>query len=313
MLHVLATFSSMPWAVEPSVLGLMCNIVDRWAAGVRMSPQDIAAAIGEAPEAAVQRAAAARAASGGGVAVVPVYGVLAHRAYAVSKTSQPLTSTEALAQTFRAAAADPEVGTIVMDIDSPGGSVFGVQELADTLSAIRSNSGKRLVAVANNTAASGAYWIASQADEIVVTPSGMVGSIGVILPHTDASKAYEQAGLKRTYITSGRFKAEGHDAAPLDDEARDALQGMVDAYGAAFTAAVAKGRRAAGVQVSVDDVRGGAFGEGRMRLARDAVDNKMADRIGTLEETIARHARGRRQSAGMSAALADRDIQILEM
>lgn len=292
----------MPWAVEPQVLSLMCGIVDRWAAGAKLSLDEIAASIGEAPQIAAKRAEASRAASGAGVQVIPVYGVLAHRAYAVANTSRPLTSTEALAGAFRAAAADPEVGTIVMDIDSPGGSVFGVQELAETIASIRGQ--KRLVAVANNTAASGAYWIASQADEIVVTPSGMVGSIGVIVPHTDNSAAYEKMGVKRTYVTYGRFKAEGNDTGPLDDEARGKLQEMVNAYGAAFTKAVAKGRG-----VPVETVRGPAFGEGRMQLAREAVANGMANSVGTLEEVIAKERRPRR---GMSGAMAERDIQILE-
>lgn len=311
MQHLITTFSITPWAIQPAVLALMCGILNRWAAGTRLSAEEIAAAVGDAPEAAAQRRAAAQAASGRGVQVIPVYGVLAHRAYAVAQTSRPLTSTEALASQFRAAVADPEVGTVLMDIDSPGGAVFGVQELADTLAEVKA-AGKRLVAVANSTAASGAYWIASQADEIVVTPSGMVGSIGVIVPHTDLSKAYEQAGIKRQYITYGKHKAEGHEAAPLDEEARGYLQQVVDGYGAAFTGAVAKGRRAAGVQVSVDDVRGPRFGEGRMLLARDAVQAGMADRIGTLDETIARYARARQAPAGMRAELADRDIQILE-
>lgn len=305
MLHLLATFRSMPWAVEPAVMDLMCSIIDRWSAGVRLSAEDIAAAIGDAPEAAAQRRAQAAGMSGRGVQVVPVYGVLAHRAYAVQNTSKPLTSTEALAQQFRAAAADPDVGTIVMDIDSPGGSVFGVQELADTLASIR-GSGKRLVAVANNTAASGAYWIASQADEVVVTPSGMVGSIGVIVPHQDASAMKERMGVKQEFITYGKYKSEGHESGPLTDEHRAHLQNMVDSYGAAFTKAVAKGRG-----VPVETVRGPAFGEGRMRLAKEAVSAGMADSIGTLEQTIDRLA-GVKPSGGLRASSADRDIQILE-
>lgn len=305
MLHLLATFRSMPWAVEPAVMQLMCSVVDRWASGVRLSAEDIAAAIGDSPEAAAQRRSHAAGMSGRGVQVVPVYGILAHRAYAVQNTSKPLTSTEALAQQFRAAAADPEVGTIVMDIDSPGGSVFGVQELADTLASIR-GSGKRLVAVANNTAASGAYWIASQADEVVITPSGMVGSIGVIVPHQDASAMKERIGVKQEFITYGKYKAEGHDSGPLTDEHRAHLQSMVDSYGAAFTKAVAKGRG-----LPVETVRGPAFGEGRMRLAKEAVSAGMADSIGTLEQTIERLARAR-PAVGMRASTADRDIQILE-
>jgi signal peptide peptidase SppA len=308
MHHLMLAFFSTPWAVEPGVLRLMSGIVERWAAGVKLPEDEIRAAIGDAPEAAVQRRESATAASGRGVAVVPVYGVLAHRQYAVENVSRPLTSTERLAGTLRQAASDPDVGTIVLDIDSPGGSVFGVQELGDALADIRANSGKRLVAVANNTAASGAYWIASQADEIVVTPSGMVGSIGVIVPHTDLSAAYEKAGVKRTYVTYGKYKAEGNETAPLDDDARGNLQAMVDAYGAAFTKAVAKGRG-----VPVDVVRGPAFGEGRIKIAREAVESGMADRIGTLEDTIARYARSRAPAkTGMRAENASRDIEILE-
>lgn len=311
MLHLLTTFRAMPWAVEPGVMSLMCDILARWTMGERLTAEEIVARVGDAPEAAAQRRAQTQAMGGRGVMVLPVYGVLAHRAYAVQNTSQPLTSTETLAQAVRSAIADPAVGTIVMDIDSPGGSVFGVQELSDTLAQVRA-SGKRLVAVANNTAASGAYWLASQADEVVVTPSGMVGSIGVIVPHTDMSAAYEKLGVKKQYITYGKYKAEGNDTGPLDAEAMASLQAMVDDYGSMFTSAVAKGRRAAGVSVSVEDVRGPAFGQGRMRLAKDAVSHGMADTVGTLEDTIARYARARSTPTGMRAELADRDIQIQE-
>jgi signal peptide peptidase SppA len=307
MLHLLAAFYRTPWALEPGVFASVEHILLRWAAGTRLGADDISAAIGDAPEAAAQRRSAAMAASGRGVAVVPVYGVLAHRAYAVANTSRPLTSTEALAAQMRAAAADPEVGTIIMDVDSPGGSVFGVQELGDVLADIRNNSGKHLVAVANNMAASGGYWLASQAHELVVTPSGMVGSIGVIVPHQDTSAMRERVGVKTEYITAGKYKAEGYESGPLTDEHRAHLQSQVDAYYAAFTKAVAQGRN-----LPVGTVRGEAFGEGRMRLAADAKSNGMADRVATLEDTIARYARSAAPRGGLRAELADRDIQILE-
>jgi len=309
MLHLLSAFYTTPWALEPGVFASVEHILLRWAAGTRLGADEITAAIGDAPEAAAARAASVRAASGRGVAVVPVYGVLAHRAYAVANSSRPLTSTEALAAQMRAAAADPEIGTIVMDVDSPGGSVFGVQELADTLFDIRENSGKRLVAVANNMAASGGYWIASQAHELVVTPSGMVGSIGVIVPHQDASAMRERVGVKTEYITAGKYKAEGYNDGPLTDEHRAHLQSQVDAYYTQFTKAIARGR---GVDAST--VRGEAFGEGRMRLAADAKGNGMADRVATLDETISRYVRtGAPRGAGrLHAQMADRDIQIME-
>ena len=310
MLHLLAAFYATPWALAPDVFSAAEHILLRWAAGQRLSDDERQAALAAeplAPEAAAARRGAAQASGGRGVAVVPVYGVLSHRAYAVANTSKPLTSTEALGAQIRAAAADPEVGTIVMDVDSPGGSVFGVQELGDLLADVRENSGKRLVAVANNMAASGGYWIASQAHELVVTPSGQVGSIGVIVPHSDTSAMKERVGVRTEYITAGKYKAEGFADGPLTDEHRAHLQAMVDAYYGAFTKAVAKGRG-----VPVGTVRGEAFGEGRMRLAADAVNAGMADRVGTLDETIARYARARSASSGMRAHMADRDIQILE-
>lgn len=307
MLHLLSAFYSTPWALDQGVFAAVEQILLRWSAGTKLSDAEIAVAIGDAPEAAASRRGAAQAASGRGVAVVPVYGVLSHRAYAVQNSSKPLTSTEALAAQLRAAAADPEVGTIIMDVDSPGGSVFGVQELGDVLTQIRESSGKHLVAVANNMAASGGYWIASQAHELVITPSGMVGSIGVIVPHTDASAMRERVGVKTEYISAGKFKAEGFSDGPLTEEHRAHLQGQVDAYYAAFTKAVAKGRG-----IDVGTVRGEAFAEGRMRLAADAVKNGMADRVGTLDDTINRYARVRQAPTGLRSELADRDIQILE-
>lgn len=305
MLHLLATFRSMPWAVEPAVMSLMASIVDRWSSGIRLSAEEVAAAVGDAPDANARRQAAAQSMSGKGVQVIPVYGVLAHRAYAVANTSRPLTSTEALAGQIKAAADSKEVGTILLDIDSPGGSVFGVQELAETIAAARKK--KPVVAVANNTAASGAYWIASQASEIVITPSGMVGSIGVIVPHVDSSAAKERLGVKQEFITYGKFKAEGHMDGPMSDEYRAHLQSIVDQYGAAFTRAIAAGRG-----ISVETVRGPAFGEGRMKLAKEAVESGMADRVGTFEETLSRLVSARPQRTGLSAEMAARDIQILE-
>ena len=89
---------------------------------------------------------------------------------------------------------EPSISAIVLDVDSPGGSVFGVEELATEIRAARGT--KPVVAVANSMAASAAYWIASQADELVITPGGMVGSIGVLTAHEDISKAQEMAGIK---------------------------------------------------------------------------------------------------------------------
>lgn len=310
MLHLLQAFYGTPWALDPVIHASMEAVLERWTTGVRLGAPEILAAVGNAPQAAAQRRQAAAAAGGGAVAVIPVYGVLVHRGYTVDQTSTPLTSTERLGAAVRAAVANPDVGAVVLDVDSPGGSVFGVQELGDTIYSLRGQ--KPIVAVANAVAASGAYWIASQADEIIVTPSGTVGSIGVITSRTDASGAYEKAGVRKEYVTAGKYKAEGNDTGPMTDEERAYTQGLANTYYGAFTKAIARGRG-----LGIDVVRGEAFGEGRMRLAKEAVTAGMADGVDTLDAVIARYA-GRRNASGapsvraMSASAAAARVATLQ-
>jgi signal peptide peptidase SppA len=181
---------------------------------------------------------------------------------------------------LREALANDDIGSILIDVDSPGGAVDLVPETAAELRAARGI--KPIVAIANTAAASAAYWIASQADELVVTPSGQVGSIGVFAVHEDWSGFNEQFGVAPTYISAGRFKTERNPDAPLGDEALAAWQQIVDEYYDMFVADVAAGRGA-----SEDDVRAG-FGEGRMVTAKRAVELGMADRVDTFEGTVAR-------------------------
>jgi len=117
---------------------------------------------------------------------------------------------------------------------------------------------------------------------LIVTPSGEVGSIGVVAAHMDISKMAESAGLKVTLVSAGKYKTEGNQFEPLSDEARAALQVRVDDYYAMFVKAVARNRG-----VSPADVRNG-FGEGRVVGAKQAVALGMADRVATLDETLAR-------------------------
>lgn len=304
MLRLLAEFYTTPWALDPAIHAQMEAILERWATGARLSATDIQAAIGNAPQVATDRRAQAGAAGGGAVAVIPVYGVLTHRAHAL-QASTTMTSTEVLASSLRAAANNPEISAIVLDIDSPGGSVFGVQEVGDVIHGLRGT--KPIIAVANAQAASGAYWIASQADELVVTPSGAVGSIGAFMKHTDASEKNARDGIKNTYVYAGKFKVEGNPDGPLEGEGLAHAQGMVDSFYTAFVRAVSKGRG-----VSVDTVRGPDFGEGRMVLARNAVAQGMANRIATLDQVIADQMKPRRRTGGLNAATAAAQISVLQ-
>lgn len=277
-----------PWAILPSALDAVLEIVDRWAAGVVLSSEKIEERIGAA------RRSPSPGATPGAIAVIPVWGVLSPRMGMVNNISGPGgTSTEAVGLALQQAVENQSVSAIVLDVDSPGGSVFGLQELSDRIHAARQR--KPVVAVANSLAASAAYWIASQADELVVAPGGQVGSIGVIAYHDDLSKKAEQVGVRRTFITAGRFKAEGNEFEPLSDEARASMQSKVDAYYDTFIRAVSRGRR-----TSLTNVREN-FGEGRLVLGSDAVRIGMADREGTLQETIARLAGKSSRAAGARA------------
>lgn len=237
----------------------------------------------------------------GNVAVIPVVGAMMQRSSPdeLSETGMKL---DRFQMQFRQALADDEVKAIVLDVDSPGGSVFGVAEVAQEIYEAREQ--KPIVAVANSLAASAAYWIASAAQDLVVTPGGQVGSIGVYTIHEDISQFLEAEGVRATIISAGKYKTEANALEPLGDEARQALQDKVDAYYGMFVEAVARNRN-----VSAKRVREG-FGEGRVVMAESAVAEGMADRVGTLEDALARfgvEVRPQRRTSGGSRRRKSRD------
>lgn len=268
--RVLEAVSSLPWAIVPGKLEAILDFIDARA--------DLGLSL---PSARGGRSAPVVAATANGVAVLPIVGTIAHRASLLDDASGG-TSVQSVSRMLREAMADPQVGSIVLDIDSPGGSVEGIAELGDMI--LRARETKPIVAVANVLAASAAYWIASQASEIVASPSGAVGSIGVIATHDDVSRAMEARGVRRTLITAGKYKADGHPYQPLGDESRARIQAQVDGYYREFVDAVARGRG-----VPAADVASG-FGEGDLVRPAEALRLGMIDRVATLSETIDRMA-----------------------
>jgi len=284
--------SETPWAITPEKMSELLSVLTFRAAGGAFTPEEIQAAIG-APR------SAASASQSDAVAVIPLRGVIAHRMDALDEASGG-TSVERFGQMFRAALADAAVGSILLDVDSPGGTVPGVQELATEMLRARATRTKRVVAVANSLMASAAYWLASSAaDEIVAIPSAAVGSIGVFSVHEDLSERAKQLGIKVTVVSAGKYKTEGHPFEPLSDEAKAHVQARVDDAYEAFVKAVAQGRG-----VSPSAVRGG-YGQGRVLGATDALAAGLIDRIDTFDHTIARLGRGRvgMQAAGVEAPL----------
>lgn len=279
--HVASMIYEQPWAILPRALSAIVEVVELRLDGGRLSRDEIAERLAASREGAGSRNGARRAS---GIALVPIYGVLAHRASLFTETSGA-SSVDGLRKAFREALADPEAGAIILDVDSPGGAIDGIPEFADEIRAARGQ--KPIIAVANTLMASAAYWLASAADEIVATPSALVGSIGVYATHMDFSAMDEAMGVKTTLIAAGKYKTEGNEYEPLADEARGHIQSIVDdAYGL-FVDAVARGR---GVAASA--VRAG-YGEGRVLPAKRARTAGLVDRVDTLDGTIRRLVTGK--------------------
>ncbi|SEE59910.1 signal peptide peptidase SppA [Rhizobiales bacterium GAS188] len=229
----------------------------------------------------------ARAGAAGGkpsqIAVIPLHGVLTSRSSdSWYSSSRGMDSVRAeLAQ----AAADPSVSTIVLSIDSPGGSVSGTPETAQAVRDAAAQKG--VIAIADTLAASAAYWIGSQASRFVVAPSADVGSIGVVAMHQDVSEMYRSFGVNVSVVSAGKYKTELYPFGPLSDEGRAALQSSVDDSYAGFIKAVAEGRK-----TTQAIVRGG-FGEGRTVSASSAVALGMADAVMTMEDLLGSLGAGR--------------------
>lgn len=227
----------------------------------------------------LEASAARRSTRSGNVAVIPLHGVILRRPGVIEQLLGAA-SLDAFMGSFRAAAADPDIGTIVLDIDSPGGTTDGIPEAAAEIRATRER--KPVVAVADTMAASAAFWLGSQASEFVAMPSAILGAIGVYHVHNDVTAALEAEGVKRDIIASSDLKASFAPGAPLTKEAREQLEALVSSLEGMFVNDVAKGR---GVPVST--VRSD-FGKGGILAAAAAKAAGMVDRVDTFGATLAR-------------------------
>lgn len=272
--RIVRAFLSTPWAIVPEKLMQIGAFLELAASGAKFTAEEVESRITPVRERKVAEAK-------GGVAVIPMVGMITQRGANMEEVSGPMgVATERISRLLRMALADQEVKAVILDVDSPGGTVSGVEELSREIFDAR--GGKPIVAVANSLAASAAYWIASAADELVITPGGEVGSIGVWAAHVDQSKWMEMEGLSPTVISAGKFKVETHPWLPLSDEAKAHLQDEVDHFYQMFVAAVARNRAVSEKRVQDE------FGEGLIVPAEKAVKFGMADRLATLRETIER-------------------------
>lgn len=285
--HILAAFASEYWAMEEAKLMAIVGLLAMQADGIKFDAEEIEARISPQTAAAVAR-------KEGAVAIVPLRGVISPRASAVANSSTGGGATaEGFASSIERMAEDDGIKAIIVDADTPGGNVVGIDEAAAAVYAVRGV--KPIVVQVSGTLASAGYWIGASADEIVATPSSSLGAIGVRTAYDDITAALEKQGITREIISAGKFKGEGL-LGPLSDETRAYMQGRVEEFYGMFVDRVAQGRG-----VTSATVRDG-FGQGRMLGAAGAVREGMADRVATMKETLARFGAGPAQPQGRKLA-----------
>lgn len=229
-----------------------------------------------------------------GVAVISAMGGLVHRTR-LEADSSLLIGYNDLAADMEDALAKSEVHAIALVMDSPGGEVSGAFELAERIYAARGS--KPIVAVADGMAASAAYLAASAADEVVLSATSYVGSIGVVMRHVDFSRALANEGISVSHIFAGDHKVDGNPYQPLPDAVRANLQADIEGLYQMFIQAVARHRGME--EQAVRDTRAAVY------RGVAGVAARLADRIGTADAVIAelaaRRARSYPAGAGLSS------------
>ena len=271
--------SGQPWLMLPEALDSLLAIAAR-----QGDPEALEARLGKPLD--NTRTVSLR----DGVAVIPVTGPIMRYANLFTRISGA-TSTQELATDLQAALDNPKVRAIVLNIDSPGGAAGGINELADMIYAARSQ--KPIKSYVGGTGASGAYWIASAASEIVVDDTAMLGSIGVVL---EVAVRQAEAGQKRYTIVSSNAPNKRPDIAT--EQGRAEIAKTINALADVFTAKVARNLGVKPDSVAVMGDHGG------LKVGATAVESGLAHRLGSLESLIAELASSGAtpRSASMSSA-----------
>ena len=271
----LADIVNGPWAVTPEMLTEIQGIYRTHLKGDKIDLEAVEARLGQ-PLNNEPKAYEIE----DGVAVITLDGVIGKRMNLMTRISGGV-STDLARRDLADAVADPEVDAILLDIDSPGGTVEGTPDLYNDILAARKEL--PIIAWSDGTIASAAYWIASACDKIfIANDAAVVGSIGVVAGHRDISGAEAQAGIKTTEITAGRYKRIASSYAPLDSAGRADIQSRLDYIYAYFVDSVAAGRGVSSATVLEK------MADGRIFIGRQNLDHGLVDGVATKAELIKR-------------------------
>lgn len=216
------------------------------------------------------------------IAVVPIGGVLTRHGYRGYYSSSA--GMLEIGRMLQKMDADEAIHTIVLYINSPGGTVTGTPELAEIVYGIRQGKRTKILSVVDEMMASAATYIGSAAERVYSIPSAYSGSIGVVISYTSYADALEKAGIAVDYLRTPEKKARFTGVEPLTDEMRETLQERIDSTMDWFVAAMAKHR---GVTESYVKK---AFGQGEVMRADEAVDSKLIDGIMSLDDVVLQQA-----------------------
>lgn len=208
-----------------------------------------------------------------GIAVVPIVGAMVHRGDSMNPMSGS-TSYTAVQRTLTEVAGFRGIRGIVLDMDTPGGQVAGVTETGEFLRRLAAEI--PVYVVANSLMASAGYWLGATATRIYASPLSMIGSIGVVVAHTDTTEAEKKRGVVTTYIAAGAKKTEG--SGPLTDAAMASIRARIDGIYDKFVAHVATSRGLDPAAVRATEA--GVFSP------EQAVDLGLADGTATLPEVL---------------------------
>ena len=292
LLRVLSAIQERPWAITERMMRTIMDIAETNLSGGAIDIEAVAARIGRPLE-----NTGGRVQMRGDTAIIGVEGPIFRYADIFTEISGA-TSVEHLATDFQAALDNPAVSQIVLQVNSPGGQVDGINEFADM---VRAGSAKKPVtAYVDGLGASGAYWIASAAPRVVANESSFLGSIGVVVSVTDNRDAQERQGVKRYEIVSTQSPLKRADI--RTDEGKAQLLAIADALAEIFIGRVAQFRGTTPESVASN------YGRGGLLIARQAVAAGMADEVAQFEPMLARLQGGAR-SRSISGAAATAQLE----
>ena len=216
------------------------------------------------------------------IAAIPVEGAIAAADSSLGGV-QPTVTPEGLADALRQAADDPGVRAVVLEVNSPGGGVTASDEMHQSIVDFKENTDKPVVVSMGDTAASGGYYIATAADEIVANETTLTGSLGVIFQLNNFEELADKYGYEQVVIKSGEFKDIGNQFRQITPEEREIFQSLVDESYAEFVDVISTGR-----DLPEDRVR--EIADGRIYSGQRAKELGLVDSFGGLDEAAARAA-----------------------